>query len=404
VRDSATAAPAALTPTMVIVFVAGFTMLQPLATDFYQPTLPAIAAAFGSPVAEVQLTLSAFVLAFGLWQLIAGPIADRYGRYPVLLAGVATYAAASALCASATSIDWLVAARALQGIGACSCIVAARAIVRDMHTPAEGARVLAAAGTWMSLAPLAGPPLAGFLLGHFGWRSAFVVLLIFALLLAALSVARLRETIAHANAEALRLGPMLATYVAVLRTPSFNAYAWPAAASYAALFAFISGGSFALIRVLGVSPAVYGFCFSFVVAGYLTGTLVCRRIVVRAGLARTLSIGAAIQVACGSVMALLAAVDVQHALAILLPMFGIVFGHGLIQPVAQAGTVAEFARNAGAATALMGFVMMLTATAVGQLLAAGFDGTVRPLAFTVAAACAFSALLAATIVRRHGHV
>jgi len=81
VRDSATAAPAALTPTMVIVFVAGFTMLQPLATDFYQPTLPAIAAAFGSPVAEVQLTLSAFVLAFGLWQLIAGPIADRYGRF-----------------------------------------------------------------------------------------------------------------------------------------------------------------------------------------------------------------------------------------------------------------------------------------------------------------------------------
>jgi DHA1 family bicyclomycin/chloramphenicol resistance-like MFS transporter len=389
---------------MVLVFVAGFTMLQPLATDLYQPTLPAIAAAFGVRIGEVQLTLSAFVLAFGLWQLVAGPLADRYGRYPVVLAGVTTYALASALSAAATSIETLVALRALQGIGACSCIVGARAIVRDLHAPADSAHVLAGAGMWMSLAPLAGPPLGGLLLAAYGWRSSFVVLTVFALLLASLALARLRETLVHVNRDALRLRPMLATYAAVLRTPSFNAYAWPAAASYAALFSFISGGSFALIRVLGVSPTAYGFCFSFVVAGYLLGTVVCRRYVAGAGLQRTLTAGAAIQVACGLALALPAAAGVQHLLAILLPMFGVVFGHGLVQPVAQAGTVAHFPRHAGAATALMGFLMMLVATGVGQLLAAAFDGTARPLAYTVALATAASALFAATIVRRHGHV
>ncbi len=403
-RDTSIAATAALTPAMVIVFVAGFTMLQPLATDLYQPTLPTIAAAFGIEVAQVQLTLSALVLAFGLWQLIAGPLADRYGRYPVLLAGVLTYAGAAALCALAPSIEWLVAGRALQGVGACSCIVAARAIVRDLHGPAASARVLATAGTWMSLAPLAGPPAGGVLLIAFGWRSAFVVLTIFAVLLATLALARLRETNPQANLDALRLQPMLQTYAAVLRAPSFNAYVWPATTSYAALFAFISGGSFALIRVLGVSPTLYGFCFSFVVAGYVVGTLVCRRTVARAGLQRTLMIGAAIQAGCGLVMALLAVAGVQHPLAILLPMFGVLLGHGLIQPVAQAGTVAKFPRNAGAATALMGFVMMLVATAVGQLLGASFDGTLRPLAFTVATAGVMSALFAATVLRRHGHV
>ncbi len=402
-RDSDVAAPPALTPTTVLVFVAGFTMLQPLATDLYQPTLPAIAAAFGIEVAEVQLTLSAFVLAFGLWQLVAGPLADRYGRYPVLLAGVTTYAAAAALCAAAPSIEWLVAGRALQGIGTCSCLVAARSIVRDLHTPAESARVLASAGTWMSIAPLAGPPLGGILLALFGWRAAFVVLTLFALALAALALARLRET-AQKNFDALRLRPMFVTYGNVLRTPSFNAYAWPAASSYAALFAFISGGSFALIRVLGVSPTVYGFCFSFVVAGYVIGTLLCRRNVARHGLQRTLIAGAAIQLGSGLAMALLAASGVQQVASILLPMFGMTIGHGMIQPVAQAGTVARFPRNAGAATALMGFVMMLVATAVGQLLGATFDGTVRPLAYTVAAAGLASAVFAATIVRRHGHV
>lgn len=389
---------------MVIVFVAGFTMLQPLATDLYQPTLPAIATAFAIDVAQVQLTLSAFVLAFGLWQLIAGPLADRYGRYPVLLGGVATYAAASAVCAAAPSIDWLVAGRALQGVGTCSCIVAARAVVRDLHAPADSARVLATAGTLMSIAPLAGPPLGGVLLAAFGWRSAFVVLTVFALALALLSLARLRETSAHLNRDALRLRPMLATYATVLRSPSFNAYAWPAASSYAALFAFISGGSFALIRVLGVSPTAYGLAFSFVVAGYVVGTLICRHLVPRVGLQRALMLGAAVQAVCASAMALLVAAGLASPWTILLPMFGVTIGHGLIQPIGQAGTAAKFPRNAGAATALMGFVMMMIATAVGQMLGASFDGTLRPLAFTVATAGVTSALFAATIVRRHGHV
>ena len=402
-RELTPAPPAALTPTMVLVFVAGFTMLQPLATDLYQPTLPAIAVAFGVEVAEVQLTLSAFVFAFGLWQLVAGPLADRYGRYPVLLGGAAVYTAAAALCAMAPSIEWLVAGRALMGVGTCSCLVGARAIVRDLHSPADGARVLASAGAWMSIAPLVGPPLGGALLAAFGWRAAFVVITAFALCLAALSLARLRET-ARQNPDALRLRPMLATYAAVLRTPSFNAYAWPAASSYAVLFSFISGGSFALIRVLGVSPTVFGFCFSFVVSGYLSGAVLCRRYVSRHGLQATLTAGAMMQLACGLAMALLAAAGVQHVAAILLPMFGMTVGHGMIQPVAQAGTVAQFPRNAGAATALTGFLMMLVATAVGSLLGAAFDGTVRPLAYTAAAAGVASAIFAATIVRRHGHV
>jgi DHA1 family bicyclomycin/chloramphenicol resistance-like MFS transporter len=404
VRDPTTAAPKALTPTQVIVFVAGASMLLPLSTDLYQPALPSLAVAFGVAASEVQLTLTAFVLAFGLWQLAAGPLADRFGRYPVLLGGVAVYATASAFCAAAPSIEALAVARVLQGIGACSCAVAARAIVRDLHAPADSARVLAAAGTWMSLAPLAGPPLGGLLLAVFGWRSSFVALCIFGLMLAALAVARLRETLPPGGAQALRPRSLLAAYAAILRAPSFNAYAWPAATSYAALFAFISGGSFALIRVLGLSPAVYGLGFSFIVSGYLAGTLLCRRIVGRAGLPHTLSIGAALQAACGLAMAVPAALGVQQTAAILLPMFGVMVGHGLIQPIAQAGTVAKFPRHAGTATALMGAIMMGVAATVGQAVAAAFDGTVRPLAFTVAAAGAASALLAATVVRRHGHV
>lgn len=404
-RDSpVSVATPALSPTLVLWLTAGFASLQPLATDLYLPTLPAIGTSFDVGPATVQLTLSVFILVFGCWQLIAGPLSDRFGRHPVIVGGVVTFFASALVCAVAPSIGWLVFGRVLMAAGACTCLVAARGVVRDLYTPAEGARLLAASGTILGFAPMLGPVVGGLLVQAFGWRSAFLALAVLAFPLVLAAVAQLRETNRHRNPRALSPGPMLANYLRIARSPTWNAYVWMATASYAAVFAFIAGSSFVLIRSMGMKPFVYGLGFAFAVVGYILGTVVCRRIVLRTGMVGAMARAALLQVAGGVTMAGLAFAGVRHPLSLLLPMFAIMIGHGFIQPMSQAGVVARFPEHAGAAAALMGFVMMLVAAGVGQLIGAIYDGTLRPLSFTICAATLCSALAMVTLVRKHGHV
>lgn len=401
---AAAARAVALGPAALLWLTAGLLMLQPLATDLYLPALPGIATHFAVGVATVQWTLSIFVATFGAWQLLAGPLSDRYGRYPVVVAGAAVYCAASLLAMLAPTIEVLIGARLLQAAGACSCLVGARAIVRDLRSPTEGARLLASASTIMSFAPLLGPILGAYLFVALGWRSAFAALAAFSLLLALAAAARLPETNPHRNPDALRLGPMLRTYLDVARSPAFRAYTLVSTATYAGLFAFISGSSFVLMRVLGVSAVAFGLSFATMVAGYLVGTLLCRALVTRRGLQAVICAGATLQAAAGIAMALLVAAGVHVPASIVAPMFFYGVAHGMIQPAAQSGAVAPFPRNAGAAAALMGFVMMVAASLVGVWIGASYDGTMAPLAFTICAAALASALAAFTLVRRHGNV
>lgn len=395
---------AGLGPATLLWLTAGLLMLQPLATDLYLPTLPGIAAHFDVGVSTVQWTLSIFVATFGVWQLVAGPLSDRFGRYPVVVAGALAYCGASVLAMLAPTIEVLIAARLLQAAGACSCLVGARGIVRDLRSPTEGARLLASASTIMSFAPLLGPVLGAYLFVAFGWRSAFAVLAAFSLLLALAAASRLKETNRRRNPDALRLRPMTRTYLEVARSPAFRAYTLASTATYGGLFAFISGSSFVLMRVLGVSAVAFGASFATMVAGYLVGTLVCRWLVARRGLQRTICAGAALQAAAGGAMAALVAAGLHVPASIVVPMFFYGIAHGMIQPPAQAGAMAPFPHSAGAATALMGFVMMVVAALVGIWIGASYDGTMMPLAYTIGAASAASAAIAFTLVRRHGDV
>jgi DHA1 family bicyclomycin/chloramphenicol resistance-like MFS transporter len=170
------------------------------------------------------------------------------------------------------------------------------------------------------------------------------------------------------------------------------------------LFAYLSGSSFVLINVLGMTTTAFGYALATMVCGYLIGTLVCRRLVSRAALQDVIRVGALVQVAAGGVLALLALAGFHAPAAIIVPMFFYGISHGILQTPSQAGAVAPFADAAGAAAALLGFVMMLTAALVGVWIGVSFNGTVYPLTLTIATASVISILLASTIVRRHGSV
>ena len=369
-------------------------MLQPVSTDLYLASLPGLTKTFAVSITTVQLTLSAWVAAFGAMQLIAGPLSDRFGRHRVLTAGLGLYIAASIACAFAPSIAVLIAERVVQAIGCCAVVVVARAIVRDVYEPIAGARALAQASTILAIGPIVGPIVGSLLEVRYGFRAAFVAHAVLASALLAATLAKFRETNRDPDRTAIRPRVLVGNYALVLRSPEFLAFTLVGCASYGGLFAFIAGSSFVLIRVLGVPTAQFGLAFAFCVCGYLVGTILCHRLLSRMGVARALKAGAAVALASGATMAALAVAGIHHWAAVLGPGFVFLLAHGINFPCAQAGSVAPFRRNAGAAAGLFGFVVMCVAAMTGVWIGASHNGTVYPLALTMAA---FAAVLFATV-------
>jgi DHA1 family bicyclomycin/chloramphenicol resistance-like MFS transporter len=376
-----------MSPTILLWLIAGSLMLQPLSTDLYLASLPHLATDFGVTPAAVQQTLSLFVIGFGVAQLISGPLSDRFGRRPVLLWGLAIYITASFACALAPTLSLLIAARFVQAIGCCTAVVIARAMVRDAYVPAEGARMLAKASSLLALAPLFGPVLGGYLQVWFGWRAAFIFHTLFGVALMMTTARLFRETNLHLNPEATRIGRLFATYCRIASADSFWAWTLPGALSYAAIFTFISGSSFVLIDVLGVPTHLYGYCFAFGVTGYLIGTIVCRRLLARLGLARAMMVGVSLSLFSGLSFAALMLSGLHHWSVVLLCQFLTMGAHGINFPCAQSGAVAPFPREAGAAAGLLGFFTMVAALVTGTWVGMSHDGTLQPLALTSAAIC-----------------
>jgi len=364
----------------ILVLVTAMLMMQPLSTDLYLASLPSLAMVFGVPVSTVQLTLSLFVIGFGSAQLIVGPLSDRYGRRPVLLAGLATYVTASLLCGLSPSIELLIAARFVQALGCCTAVMIARAIVRDAYPPEHSARVIARASTWLSMAPIIGPVLGSVLQVNFGWRAAFVVLGLFSAALLAICALRLPETNQHKNPNATNLTGLVENYRLVMGSHDFWSHVLPAALSYGGIFMFISGSSFVLIKVLAVPTQWFGVCFAFAVSGYMTGTLVCRRLLMTITGKQALRIGTACAMAGGSFFLIATLLGLWHWSMVVLSMFITMASHGIIFPVTQAGAVAPFPKQAGTAAGLMGSMMMACAFLVGSLVGTTHNGTLYPMA------------------------
>jgi DHA1 family bicyclomycin/chloramphenicol resistance-like MFS transporter len=377
--------------------------LQPVTTDLYLPALPTLQADLGAPVAAAQLTLSALVVAFGLAQLVWGPVADRVGRRPVLLAGLGLYVVAACAAAAAPGIGWLVAARALQGAGMAAATACGRAMVRDVFEPVEGARAMARAMTGLGAIAVLSPVVGGLLVEATGsWRATLLGTAVAgAVALAAVAVG-LAETLPRRDPRATRPATVLANWREVASNPRFVAWTAVAVGTYGGIFVMLVGSASVYIGVLGVSRVAYGALLASMSLFYIVGTLVARGVIARHGLAGTVRRGAALSMAGGVAMAALALARVETVWAILLPTWLYALGHGLNQPCAQVGAVAPFPEKAGTAASLSGFAMMAAAFATGLVLGAVHDGTTRPMALALAFHGTLLAVVAATLVARHG--
>ncbi|OHC70635.1 MAG: hypothetical protein A3H93_16865 [Rhodocyclales bacterium RIFCSPLOWO2_02_FULL_63_24] len=390
-----------MTHNTLLWLVTGCLMLQPLSTDLYLASLPNLASDFATTPAAVQQTLSLFVFGFGTAQLISGPLSDRFGRRPVLIGGLSVYLVSGLACALAPSLDMLVAARFAQAIGCCTAVVVARAIIRDAYSPVDGAHVLAKASSLLALAPILGPILGGYLQVSFGWRAAFVALALAGLAVWIAAWRNMKESNSQLNPDAMRMGSLAGTYLDVVRTLAFWAYALPGAISYASIFVFISGTPFVLIRVLGVPTQYYGYLFAFGVCGYLGGTLICRRMLGTIGVARALALGTTIGLAGSLGFLGLVLIGTSHWALVVAAQFVVMAAHGINFPCAQSGSLAPFSQQAGAAAGLFGCLTMYAALLAGMWVGSSHDGTLLPLA-SISATVAVALFVSTRLLARHG--
>jgi len=391
-----------MSPAVVVVMLTLLLGIQPITTDLYLPALPTLQRELGASVNAAQLTLSVLLGCFGLAQLACGPLADRYGRRPVLLGGLALYTVASVMSTRSGSIDALIAWRALQGAAMAAAVTCARSIVRDLYQPHEGARVMSRALTGLGIIAMTSPIVGGIVVQWLHWQAALLVLALFGAAALALVALQYQETVPQRNPQATRLAPLLKNWSAVLTNPTFRAWVALLCCTFGGLFFLLAGSSFVFIEVLGSSRVAYGVILATSSLAYVAGTWLCRRLLLSHGLRGAVRRGAWFSLAGGLGMAALSLAGVYSVWAIIVPQWLYAIGHGIHQPCGQAGAVGPFPEKAGTAASVSGFLMMLTASGVGLWLGRSLNGTVFPVTLGVGVFSVLVTLVAWTLVQRHG--
>ncbi len=341
-------------PITLLVAMSG---LGPFTMQIIIPVMPALAAALAVPYATAQLTLTLYLLGVSLGQLLYGPLSDRFGRKPLLLAGLGLFLAGSALAAAAPNATVLILARGIQAVGGCSGLVLGRAMIRDVWPRDRAASVMGYVSTAMAVAPMLAPLLGSLLAGWFGWRATMLACLGFGLPLLLLVRRFMPETLRQ-PAALPGLGGMVGAYGQLLRLPAFRAYGMLLAGSTGVFFSFAAGAPLVVVGHMGHAATTYATCFMLVSIGWSAGTFTTARFATRYGLFRLMALGIGVTT-LGAAMAVLGQWLLPPGLlAVFLPMVVVAWGNGMTQPNAMAAAVSVRPQLAGTASGLMGAAQM----------------------------------------------
>lgn len=367
-----------------ILTLAAAVALGPLSTDMYLPALPRMTDDLHTSVDQMQLTLSVFFAGFALAQLLYGPLADRFGRKPIMLAGLAIFSLASIGCAMATTVEQLMVFRFVQALGACGGPVLGRTMVRDIHGPEKAASVLALIGTIMALAPAVAPIFGGGLIIWFDWPAIFLFLAFFGFVLMAIYGMKVQESLKDEYKKPFNLSSVLNSYQRLLRHREYIGFTLTCSFVYSGLFCFLSASSFVLINFFGVAEEHFGFYFTMVVFGYVIGTQLVQRFSIYVGQRKMLLQGAIIATVAGIAMAVPSLLQKDTLGWLIATQVLFMVGVGMVMPLSMGGALAPFSDIAGTASSLLGFLQSVVAATVGIIVGHMYSDT--PLVMTVAIA------------------
>ncbi|MBS28318.1 MAG: Bcr/CflA family drug resistance efflux transporter [Alphaproteobacteria bacterium] len=348
----------------------------PMTIDLYVPALPLMTRDLMTDAESMQLTLSVYMVGFAISQTFFGPISDRFGRRPTILAGTSLYLVASVACALATSIEQLIAFRLFQSVGAAAAPVVARAVVRDLFTREEAARMYSVVTTVVAIAPVIAPVLGGFIVEWLGWRANFWLLTGFGVNGMLLVLLLLPETNKALDPTATRVGRMLANFTTMLSSRAYRGYVLTVMGNFSGLFAYLLGASFVLVDRLGMSPTAFGLSFGGASVGFMSGAFLGSRVVRRVGIEQMCMMGTFCAAAGGMLVFALIWSDVVTIWSIIIPTVIYFIGMGLSQPNIQAGAISPFPHMAGAAASLLGLAQYSSGGVLFALLGLfAFDPT-----------------------------
>jgi DHA1 family bicyclomycin/chloramphenicol resistance-like MFS transporter len=348
-----------------------------VATGLVVPALPALGETFGRPPETVQLTIVSFAAMFAVGQLFFGPFSDRRGRRTALLIGAVLTLAGSAISAAADSIWIIVAGRAIQGLGAASGYVVARAIVRDIYGAAGAPKAMALLFALMAASFLAAPLVGGALMDLASWRAGFIFAAALALAWLASTLVIMPETRTAAPAAAPQTAG--AVYLGLFRHKGFLAFMLSHSVAYAGLYCFIAGAPYFFIDSLGMTPASYGVIAAIAMSGFLVGSTAARYAIPRWGIGRVIPASLTIMLVAAAGLVGLGLAGWLPVPAFVAIQFAYWFGAGFLAPNTAAGVMMSHPKAAGAAAAVLGFVQMCAAAAVSLWQGLIYDGSVFPL-------------------------
>lgn len=368
----------------LVVALGALTAFGPLSLDMYLPGLPELARDLGVSAATAQLTLVACMVGLAAGQLLAGPLSDARGRRRPLLAGLALYALASALCALAPSIWTLLPLRFLQGAAGAAGIVIARAVVRDLHEGEAAARFYALLTLVNGLAPIVAPIAGGQLLGVTDWRGIFWVLAAIGVALLAVGWRFVPETLPPAERHGGGLRAMTGVFGRLLRDRVFVGYTLAQGLGAAMMFCYIAGSPFVLQEIHGLSEQQFSVVFAVNALGIVLFAQASARLAGRLGPRRLLASG--LWIGLAGAAGLLLAVALDAGLAAIVPAFFVIVASlGLVAPNATALALAGDPAIAGSASALLGLSQFAIGAAFAPLAGIGGADTALPLAVVIAA-------------------
>ena len=365
---------------LLIVILGSMVAIGPLSIDMYLPGLPEITRSLHAEDAAVQLTLTAVVAGLALGQLIAGPLSDRIGRRRPLMVGLLSYSAASLLCALAPTVLALTGLRFLQGLTGGAGIVIGRAVVRDLYSGVAAAKLFSSLMLVTGLAPILAPVIGAQVLRFTAWQGIFVVLAGLSLAIVTLATVALPETLPPERRDRGGLAGTLQTMRSLLTQRSFLGYALTAALAFGALFAYISGSPFVFQDIYGLSPQAFSLAFGVNGLGLVAGSQINARLVGRYGPAYLLR--RALLVIATAAAALLAVVLIGGlgVWPVIITTFLVMSSLSFVMPNSTALALADHAKVAGTASALLGVIQFLVGGLAAPLVGLGGTGTAVPMA------------------------
>ena len=365
--------------------------IGPFAIDMYLPAMPAISDDLGASVSAAQWTLMSFFMAFGICQLFYGPASDVFGRKPPLYFGLGIFGVASIGCALAPTIEWLIALRFLQGVGAAAVMSIPRAVIRDRYTGTEATRLMSTIMLVIAISPMLAPLMGTAIIVPFGWRAVFLAVAVASVLGLLLTVLSLKETLAPVDRAPFRFNAMMKAFGVLFRDPGYMGLTLIGGMGMASFFAFLATASFLYTGYYGLTPFQFSLAFALNALGFFTTSQVAANLGVRFGSITVVKWAVAGYALSACLMFTLVALG-NDGFPLLVTLLIITYAFlGLVVPTSMVLSLEEHGPIAGTAAALGGTLQMMLGALAIAVVSLVFDGT--PLMLT--AAIALCSLVAA---------